>query len=571
MHQYYLINPVTVGGVKHLPGTLVDVNDPVGQDIAGSGALIWPYTDPIVAAAAARANFAHTNKGASETDLEQIMTAAIETSQKAAPHLPSFAAEDVGKVLTAVGAPNSYALSTPTGGGGDSTTLVYRPGDPLGPVGNVYTEWGALAAAAALINQRKDILVDCEYTFAASVPPGAWQLGPRARFLGFQDEANLGTGWLQFEDGASLVNPMPPDFLDVSVVCLNTAPLITAATADGQYYYPTLSGATYIYGATSAPFWLDTGIGGINLFLDGFAGFGGVGEVFTTAGSLFMESYGASLVGDHAFSGATYAAVATTSGSRISVVQNGAPVVLTQQSMVLNATGGVLTTNMLDADQLITRDKAMANTVYLCTGTTSAVRKLTLDAIPDLSGPPRWVVNATSNGAGVAQDIWVQLTAGGSVNPIRQGYAGCYTWDGSNFVFNFQVMVATPNGLNAQLPATARVGDTFFSTQYGKMFVWDGTRWAGDTVMPITNATVNALYGQNVLVDPTGGIFDVKLPKAAGFVGQKVRVTNRSASPNHVTVIPNGAETINGAATLVMATPWQSVGLQSDGTNWMVI
>lgn len=70
-----------------------------------------------------------------------------------------------------------------------------------------------------------------------------------------------------------------------------------------------------------------------------------------------------------------------------------------------------------------------------------------------------------------------------------------------------------------------------------------------------------------ILADPTAGAITVNLPTAASASGKVFVVRKTVASANAVTIDPNGAETIDGAATLAVADT-SSVMFQSNGTTW---
>jgi len=66
----------------------------------------------------------------------------------------------------------------------------------------------------------------------------------------------------------------------------------------------------------------------------------------------------------------------------------------------------------------------------------------------------------------------------------------------------------------------------------------------------------------------------VNLPTAVGRTGRVVEVKDESGSAgvvNTITIDPSGAETIDGAATLVIATARGRACLYSDGVNWQVL
>lgn len=63
----------------------------------------------------------------------------------------------------------------------------------------------------------------------------------------------------------------------------------------------------------------------------------------------------------------------------------------------------------------------------------------------------------------------------------------------------------------------------------------------------------------------------VNLPAASGFrAGQGFAVKDESggAGSNNITIEPNGSETIDGAANLVMSTNFQYEEFYTDGSNW---
>jgi hypothetical protein len=74
-----------------------------------------------------------------------------------------------------------------------------------------------------------------------------------------------------------------------------------------------------------------------------------------------------------------------------------------------------------------------------------------------------------------------------------------------------------------------------------------------------------------VLCDATGGAFTVTLPKAGLFTGKQVIIKKIDASANAVTIDGNGAETIDGAATVAMSTQYESRTLFAGSTGWHII
>ena len=63
----------------------------------------------------------------------------------------------------------------------------------------------------------------------------------------------------------------------------------------------------------------------------------------------------------------------------------------------------------------------------------------------------------------------------------------------------------------------------------------------------------------------------VNLPTAVGISGREYQILKSDAGANTVTVTPNGAEKINGAATFVLAAQYKTVRVISNGANWMIL
>lgn len=72
-------------------------------------------------------------------------------------------------------------------------------------------------------------------------------------------------------------------------------------------------------------------------------------------------------------------------------------------------------------------------------------------------------------------------------------------------------------------------------------------------------------------VDTTGGAVTITLPAAALHSGRVVNVKRMDGSANTLTVDGNAAETIDGSATLLIPTQYESFTLLSDGTGWIII
>lgn len=91
-----------------------------------------------------------------------------------------------------------------------------------------------------------------------------------------------------------------------------------------------------------------------------------------------------------------------------------------------------------------------------------------------------------------------------------------------------------------------------------------GTAWQ---LRSSAGTAVTLQFGQFLLSDTTANNQDVNLPSAALCAGYGIIVKKKSAS-NQVDLIPDGAETIDGAASLSLTADNQLAYLVSDGSNW---
>lgn len=88
-----------------------------------------------------------------------------------------------------------------------------------------------------------------------------------------------------------------------------------------------------------------------------------------------------------------------------------------------------------------------------------------------------------------------------------------------------------------------------------------------------TIAATGSVAADDYLIrcDCTAGAITVNLPAAASSAGRVLAVKKVDASANGVTLDGNGAELIDGAATLAWATQYQSYTVICDGTGWNII
>lgn len=71
-----------------------------------------------------------------------------------------------------------------------------------------------------------------------------------------------------------------------------------------------------------------------------------------------------------------------------------------------------------------------------------------------------------------------------------------------------------------------------------------------------------------VEIDCTGGARNVTLPSPSSVGAGNMVVVIKKDNVNNATILPNGAETINGASSKVLSTQYSVCRLISNGTNW---
>lgn len=174
--------------------------------------------------------------------------------------------------------------------------------------------------------------------------------------------------------------------------------------------------------------------------------------------------------------------------------------------------------------------------------------------------------------------------------------AGQAAWD-SQVNTNFQNIFDRPLPLVKHAGDLASLQSTYPANQYdqalaicqysgtagdGLIFATsDGTAWRSVsgwqllnrlllTENPTSPLTVDDSHDTIVKSNSTALVAD--LPAIAGAnKGRKIRFKNVAGTTNNLTPTPNGSDTVDGAASLVL-TPGQSALLVSDGAgDWMVL
>lgn len=89
-------------------------------------------------------------------------------------------------------------------------------------------------------------------------------------------------------------------------------------------------------------------------------------------------------------------------------------------------------------------------------------------------------------------------------------------------------------------------------------------------VRTVTATASPAASDYLLLVDATAGAVTINLPAAASNAKRVLIIKKTDGSANAVTLDGNAAETIDGSATKVISTQYQSFTIQCDGSAWWI-
>jgi hypothetical protein len=93
---------------------------------------------------------------------------------------------------------------------------------------------------------------------------------------------------------------------------------------------------------------------------------------------------------------------------------------------------------------------------------------------------------------------------------------------------------------------------------------------SGGFVMSYTSKTASyTVTDDDFTIDCTSGTFDVTLLTSVGRIGKVLNIKNSGTGV--ITVNPDGTETIDGSLTAVLSTQYESITIQSNGANWVIL
>lgn len=162
---------------------------------------------------------------------------------------------------------------------------------------------------------------------------------------------------------------------------------------------------------------------------------------------------------------------------------------------------------------------------------------------------------------------------------------GPLSYEGSIAVnTDFPLIAAVSQGDYYQVTASCidNAGATYTNTGLqvldGDEIVWNGTTWdllGGERSRTAVSTTPYTVLDDDdfIDVDTSALAIECDLPTAVGRSGKRyfIKDSTGDAGTRNITIDPNGAETIDGAATYVIATDYGVCELISNGTNWEVV
>jgi hypothetical protein len=96
------------------------------------------------------------------------------------------------------------------------------------------------------------------------------------------------------------------------------------------------------------------------------------------------------------------------------------------------------------------------------------------------------------------------------------------------------------------------------------------TSFVNNKLVTVSSATYTAGNEYIIHANASAAPIVITLPTASTASGRTYHIKKTDSSANTVTIDPSGTETIDGAATYVILTQYESVMMVSDATNWYV-
>jgi hypothetical protein len=190
----------------------------------------------------------------------------------------------------------------------------------------------------------------------------------------------------------------------------------------------------------------------------------------------------------------------------------------------------------------------------------------TLDQDVSTTGTPQFAGATTTGNTTLASGSATAVTIGGGATASTLRLLEP-SGSGTNYTA-FQAQAQSAD-VTYTLPAADGTSGQLLSTNGSGTLSWATPASGTPTVLSKSaNYTVQTSDGSNVAVLCTNTI-TITLYAASGNSGKVVTVKNNGTGL--VTIDGNASETIDGALTKIISTPYEALTLVCDGTNWAII
>jgi hypothetical protein len=188
------------------------------------------------------------------------------------------------------------------------------------------------------------------------------------------------------------------------------------------------------------------------------------------------------------------------------------------------------------------------------------------------------VVATADNGNETTNYVDLGMNSSGNTSGVMGGADDAYLYTtGNNFLIGTATAAkalvfltgGTTQGTNERMRITG-TGNVGISTTTPNSTLQVGGSMALPWVTKTSSYTVLAT-DYTILCNNTSGAITITLPTASGIAGRVYVIKKISGAGNNVTIDGAGAETIDGSTTDLITTQYNSIMIQSDGTDWYIL
>lgn len=135
--------------------------------------------------------------------------------------------------------------------------------------------------------------------------------------------------------------------------------------------------------------------------------------------------------------------------------------------------------------------------------------------------------------------------------------------------------VGTVTGIDAADLSGASCSSGQVLTTDDKDASWQKISTGESSVVTVSSSyTTSGEKGEkNIFADISAGTITVTLASVDGYEGSKIKVLDDKggAGTNNITIDTEGTETINGESSAVINADYETLTLESDGTDWFIV